>query len=326
MDGLVELFGSRFSTGCRGLGGRRHIGHAGATSHTDLGSFRASSPRSSAPATSCFSSRIPTISSRTRDAPEARQRRQHTPFRAVHRSVSPARRSLRPVQRAVVAEARPADDLCCQPRCDGEVAGSRRTAGARTHVVGAEDDFLCCTAGEMASSLEHRPPRRNLAIGWERGDEAERPVRPGNDRHEGQVVVACRADESGRACSGVGRICKKASATFTSRHGRIVFSGGWAAAAEGTARPPVRFREGALLLDQARSDGIGMGRHNPCEYADIYTEIESRCTLENVLRVKEGDYFEGVSFTACNPLGLASTSRTHGSHPLYDRQSLRAAE
>jgi hypothetical protein len=89
---------------------------------------------------------------------------------------------------------------------------------------------------------------------------------------------------------------------FAVRRGRIVFSGGWAGAAEGFDRPPRQYREGSLMRAQAMAADIG--GTSLASYADAYTEIESDSTLENVLRVKEAGYFDGASFTARNPLGL----------------------
>jgi hypothetical protein len=91
---------------------------------------------------------------------------------------------------------------------------------------------------------------------------------------------------------------------FTARRGRIVFSGGWAAAAEGLGRPPRQFREGSLMLDRAMAADIGGA--DLASYADVYPEIESDSTLENALRVKEDGYFDGTAFTARNPLGLVA--------------------
>jgi hypothetical protein len=94
------------------------------------------------------------------------------------------------------------------------------------------------------------------------------------------------------------------AAEFTARPGRIVFSGGWAGAAEGLGRPPWQFREGNLMLDRAMAADIG--GVNLASYADVYPEIESDSTLENALRVKEDGYFEPAAFTARNPLGLVA--------------------
>ncbi len=94
------------------------------------------------------------------------------------------------------------------------------------------------------------------------------------------------------------------AAVFTSRRGRIVFSGGWAAAADGLGRPPRRYREGNLMLDRAMAADIGGA--GLASYADAYAEIESDSTLENVLQVKEAGYFDGTRLTAQNPLGLVA--------------------
>jgi len=94
------------------------------------------------------------------------------------------------------------------------------------------------------------------------------------------------------------------AAAFTAQRGRIVFSGGWAAAADGLDRPPRQFREGSLMLDRAMAADIGGA--NLASYADVYPEIESDSTLENALRVKEDGYFDGTAFTARNPLGLVA--------------------
>jgi hypothetical protein len=91
---------------------------------------------------------------------------------------------------------------------------------------------------------------------------------------------------------------------FAAQRGRIVFSGGWAGAAEGFGRPPPQYREGSLMLAQAMAADIGGS--SLTDYADTYTEIESDSTLENVLRIKEDGYFDGASFTARDPLGLVA--------------------
>jgi hypothetical protein len=97
---------------------------------------------------------------------------------------------------------------------------------------------------------------------------------------------------------------KQNAAAFTARPGRIVFSGGWAGAAEGLGRPPRQFREGNLMLDRAMA--ADLGGVNLASYAGVYPEIESDSTLENALRVKEDGYFDGIAFTAGNPLGLVA--------------------
>ncbi len=91
---------------------------------------------------------------------------------------------------------------------------------------------------------------------------------------------------------------------FAARRGRVVFTGGWAGAAEGFSRPPPQCREGSLML--ARAMAADIGGTSLVGYADAFKEIESDSTLENVLRIKEDGYFGGASFTARNPLGLVA--------------------
>ncbi|MGH3408221.1 MAG: hypothetical protein ACRDRJ_37830, partial [Streptosporangiaceae bacterium] len=93
-------------------------------------------------------------------------------------------------------------------------------------------------------------------------------------------------------------------AGFAARRGRIVFSGGWAAAAEGFGRPPPQYREGSLMLAQAMAADIG--GTGLAGYADAFQEIESDSTLANVLRIKEDGYFGGAFFTARDRLGLVA--------------------
>jgi hypothetical protein len=94
------------------------------------------------------------------------------------------------------------------------------------------------------------------------------------------------------------------AAAFAGRRGRIVFSGGWAAAAEGFGQPPPQYREGSLMLAQAMAADIGGS--SLADYADTFAEVESDSSLENVLRIKEDGYFGGASFTAGDPLGLVA--------------------
>jgi DUF218 domain len=108
---------------------------------------------------------------------------------------------------------------------------------------------------------------------------------------------------SERAEAAVAYVRQNAAA-FAAQRGRIVFSGGWAGAAEGLGKPPPRYREGSLMLAQAMAADIG--GTNLADYADTYAEIESDSTLENVLRIKEDGYFDGASFTARDPLGLVA--------------------
>jgi hypothetical protein len=97
------------------------------------------------------------------------------------------------------------------------------------------------------------------------------------------------------------------AAAFAVRRGRIVFSGGWAGAAEGFGRPPRKYREGSLMRAQAMTADIG--GTSLADYAEVYAEIESDSTLENVLRVKEDGYFDGASFTARHPVGLMAAQK-----------------
>ena len=69
-------------------------------------------------------------------------------------------------------------------------------------------------------------------------------------------------------------------------------------------RPPVRFREGALMLDRAKASNLG--GETLAQYSEIYSEIDSDSTLENVLRTKEAGYFNDISFTVRSPLGLVA--------------------
>lgn len=92
--------------------------------------------------------------------------------------------------------------------------------------------------------------------------------------------------------------------TFDSRRGKVVFSGGWAAAADGIQPPPVPFREGSMMLHQALASNVN--GNNLMQYVDTYAETESDSTLENILRTKEEGYFGGVTFNAFNPLGLVA--------------------
>ena len=168
--------------------------------------------------------------------------------------------------------------------------------------------------------MEDSPPRSYGTLrrtGW-----PPRPVpggRPGDARVPGAVATRIIVFGRGLAAEGAGfRLTRQSSeraealvlyvrqnaAAFTARRGRIVFSGGWAAAAEGVGRPPPQYREASLMLAQAMAADIG-GR-NLADYADTDAEIESDSTLENVLRIKEHGYFGGASFTPGNPLGLVA--------------------
>ncbi len=91
---------------------------------------------------------------------------------------------------------------------------------------------------------------------------------------------------------------------FSRRRGRIVFSGGWSPATIGLNRPLESRREGTLMLKLAHDrgvNGVGLDR-----YVESYAELESTSTLENALSVKEGRYFDGISFTRRQPLGIVA--------------------
>jgi hypothetical protein len=92
--------------------------------------------------------------------------------------------------------------------------------------------------------------------------------------------------------------------TFCRRPARVIFSGGWGAAAAKMTAPPKEFREGALMLKYAHA--LPGSDKDFSVYADSTIEIESDSTLENVLRTKEAGYFRGISFTAANPLGIVA--------------------
>jgi DUF218 domain len=88
-----------------------------------------------------------------------------------------------------------------------------------------------------------------------------------------------------------------------SRRGRIVLSGGWPGASEGMKPPSPEFREASFMLRRMYEL---LGEQGLSYYTDVDVEIESDSTLENVLRVKEQGYFDNVSFTPENPLGLVA--------------------
>ncbi len=92
--------------------------------------------------------------------------------------------------------------------------------------------------------------------------------------------------------------------TFSLQPARVIFSGGWSAAAAKMKAPPKEFREGALMLKYAHA--LPVSDKDFSVYADSIIEIESDSTLENVLRTKEAGYFSGISFTAANPLGIVA--------------------
>jgi hypothetical protein len=91
---------------------------------------------------------------------------------------------------------------------------------------------------------------------------------------------------------------------FAADKARLVFAGGWGAAAEGMRPPPHGFREAELMLELARE--LGVNGAELSRYADARTIPESSSTLEDVLRTREAGYLDGVDFTAGSPLGLVA--------------------
>ena len=91
--------------------------------------------------------------------------------------------------------------------------------------------------------------------------------------------------------------------TFTLQPARVIFSGGWGAAAKVKA-PPKECREGALMLKYAHA--LPVSGKDFSYYANSTIEIQSDSTLENVLRTKEASYFKRTSFTTVNPLGIVA--------------------
>ncbi|WP_320069121.1 YdcF family protein [Micromonospora sp. RTGN7] len=82
---------------------------------------------------------------------------------------------------------------------------------------------------------------------------------------------------------------------------RVVFSGGWAEAAEGADPPPAGCREADLMLRHALDSGLD-------RYAELHAEPRSRSTLENLLRTAEDGLFDGHVFGPSHPLGIVSHS------------------
>ena len=154
------------------------------------------------------------------------------------------------------------------------------------------------------------PPSPDLCIArltayaaWVPGAVATRIIVFGRGLEADGAGFRLTRQSSERAAALVAYVRQNATA-FAAQRGRIVFSGGWAGAAEGLGQPPPQYREGSLLLAQAMAADIGGS--SLADYADTYAEIESDSTLENVLRIKENGYFDGASFTARNPLGLVA--------------------
>lgn len=86
----------------------------------------------------------------------------------------------------------------------------------------------------------------------------------------------------------------------------VVFSGGQASIAKGKdiVLTP-QFSEASLMLEYAGRLRID-NKASLGVYADMYAEVESDSTLENVLKVKEGRYFANAAFTSESPLGLVA--------------------
>jgi DUF218 domain len=147
------------------------------------------------------------------------------------------------------------------------------------------------------------PPGGWLYAAWMPGALATRIIVFGRGLVADPAGFRLSRQSSERVQALVGYVRQNAAA-FAVRRGRIVFSGGWAGAAEGFGRPPRQYREGSLMLAQAMAADIGGA--SLAGYADLYAEVESDSTLENMLRVKEDGYFGGASFTAGDPLGLVA--------------------
>ena len=80
---------------------------------------------------------------------------------------------------------------------------------------------------------------------------------------------------------------------------RVIFTGGWAGAAEGAVQPPDGSCEGDLMVRAALAAGLGA-------VAELRAETRSRSTLENLLHVAEDGLLTGYDFTARRPLGLVT--------------------
>lgn len=94
----------------------------------------------------------------------------------------------------------------------------------------------------------------------------------------------------------------QAAVDYTVAHpgvARLIFAGGWAEAAEGAGQPPAGWREGDLMLREARA--AGLDRH-----AELRAETRSRSTLENLLHTAQDGLLDGYAFDAVHPLGLVS--------------------
>jgi DUF218 domain len=181
----------------------------------------------------------------------------------------------------------------------GEGSGSRCCASLRRVRAGMAG---ACRRGHRWRARLRIPEAERLYAAWMPGF-ATRIIVSGRGLVADGAGFRLTRQSSERAEALVAYVRQNA-AGFAARRGRIVFSGGWAGAAEGFGRPPRQYREGSLMLAQAMSADIGGA--SLADYADVYAEIESDSTLENVLRVKEDGYFGSASFTAGNPLGLVA--------------------
>ncbi|MFI2667525.1 YdcF family protein [Micromonospora carbonacea] len=90
-----------------------------------------------------------------------------------------------------------------------------------------------------------------------------------------------------------------AAAVQGGRRPTIVFTGGWAEAAEGADPPPAGWREADLMLREALA--AGLDRH-----AVLRAEARSRSTLENLLRTAADGLLAGHAFDQHHPLGIVS--------------------
>jgi len=96
------------------------------------------------------------------------------------------------------------------------------------------------------------------------------------------------------------------SPAFSGRPAQVVFSGGWSESVLGPDPPPAEYREGVLMTRLAVASGLMSGPLRG--RADLYTEDNSRNTLENFLCTKDVAPFRGVTFTEANPLGIVAHS------------------
>ncbi len=138
---------------------------------------------------------------------------------------------------------------------------------------------------ELTTALAERP----FVAAWVPAAVATRLIVFGRGLVADPAGFRLTRQSSERVDALVGYVRQNAAA-FAARRGRIVFSGGWAGAAEGFGRPPPRCREEQPDAGPRYGDGGRHRRHEPGNLlrADTFREIESDSTLENVLRIKEG--------------------------------------